>query len=152
MYTGSYLKSNISFGRNCIFLSTILTKLLGDAFPMKRLRVFYSSVTNLHAVDTLDPQDGWKGAAKWVLLAHFVQRCLWILQDVPKMQMVGRIWKRDVMPFNPILKIELFDVWGIDFMGPFPNSFGNQYILVAMDYVSKWVEPFLVKLMITKLS
>ncbi|KAL5549371.1 hypothetical protein UlMin_004602 [Ulmus minor] len=35
---------------------------------------------------------------------------------------------------------ELFDVWGIDFMGPFPSSFGNQYILVAVDYVSKWVE------------
>jgi len=25
-------------------------------------------------------------------------------------------------------------------MGPFPSSFGNQYILVAVDYVSKWVE------------
>ena len=25
-------------------------------------------------------------------------------------------------------------------MVPFPNSFGNQYILVAVDYVSKWVE------------
>ncbi|XP_049368993.1 uncharacterized protein LOC125833888 [Solanum verrucosum] len=34
----------------------------------------------------------------------------------------------------------LFDVWGIDFMGPFPPSSGNQYILVTMDYVSKWVE------------
>jgi len=33
--------------------------------------------------------------------------------------------KRDMMPLNPILKIELFNVWGIDFMGPFPNSFGN---------------------------
>ena len=29
---------------------------------------------------------------------------------------------------------------GIDFMGPFPPSFGNQYILLAVDYVSKWVE------------
>ncbi|XP_073017787.1 uncharacterized protein [Primulina eburnea] len=27
-----------------------------------------------------------------------------------------------------------------DFMGPFPVSFGNKYILVAVDYVSKWVE------------
>ncbi|XP_038680943.1 uncharacterized protein LOC119981873 [Tripterygium wilfordii] len=36
--------------------------------------------------------------------------------------------------------IELFDVWGIDFMGPFPNSHGNLYILVAVDYMSKWVE------------
>ena len=25
-------------------------------------------------------------------------------------------------------------------MGPFPSSFGNLYILLAMDYVSKWVE------------
>nr|GEW81410.1 reverse transcriptase domain-containing protein [Tanacetum cinerariifolium] len=28
----------------------------------------------------------------------------------------------------------------IDFMGPFPNSKGNEYILVAVDYLSKWVE------------
>jgi hypothetical protein len=31
-------------------------------------------------------------------------------------------------------------VYGIDFMGPFPNSYGCEYILVAIDYVSKWVE------------
>ncbi|GJX55094.1 reverse transcriptase domain-containing protein [Tanacetum coccineum] len=30
--------------------------------------------------------------------------------------------------------------WGIDFMGPFPSSKGNKYILVAVDYLSKWVE------------
>nr|GEU61633.1 hypothetical protein [Tanacetum cinerariifolium] len=29
---------------------------------------------------------------------------------------------------------------GIDFMGPFPSSNGNKYILVAVDYLSKWVE------------
>ena len=54
--------------------------------------------------------------------------------------MLERISKRDMMPLSPILEIELFDVWGIDFMGPFPNSIENQYILVAVDYVSKWVE------------
>ncbi|KAE8661092.1 DNA-directed RNA polymerase V subunit 5C-like [Hibiscus syriacus] len=37
-------------------------------------------------------------------------------------------------------KIELFDVWGIDFMGPFPSSEGKLYILPVVDYVSKWVE------------
>ena len=41
---------------------------------------------------------------------------------------------------DPILVVEIFDVWGIDFMGPFPASFGFEYILVAVDYVSKWVE------------
>ena len=44
------------------------------------------------------------------------------------------------MPANPILEVELFDVWGMDFMGQFPLSNGNRYILVAVDYVSKWVE------------
>ncbi|CAM8951405.1 unnamed protein product [Rhodiola kirilowii] len=44
------------------------------------------------------------------------------------------------MPEQSILAVELFDVWGINFMGPFPPSYENQYILVAVDYVSKWVE------------
>nr|GEX28372.1 reverse transcriptase domain-containing protein [Tanacetum cinerariifolium] len=35
---------------------------------------------------------------------------------------------------------EIFDVWGIDFMGPFPSSRRNKYILVAINYLSKWVE------------
>jgi hypothetical protein len=48
--------------------------------------------------------------------------------------------RRDMMPLNPILIVEIFDVWGIDFMGPFPPSFEFEYILVAVDYVSKWIE------------
>jgi len=44
------------------------------------------------------------------------------------------------MPLNNILEVELFDIWGIDIMGPFPSSCLNQFILVAVDYVSKWVE------------
>ena len=39
-----------------------------------------------------------------------------------------------------ILEVEFFHVWGIDFMGPFHLSFGFVYILLAVDYVSKWVE------------
>jgi hypothetical protein len=44
------------------------------------------------------------------------------------------------MPLTSNLQIDIFNVWGIDFMGPFPNSEGRDYILVAIDYVSKWVE------------
>ena len=44
------------------------------------------------------------------------------------------------MPLNSIMIVDLFYVWGIDFMGPFPMSFGYSYILVGVDYVSKWVE------------
>jgi len=46
---------------------------------------------------------------------------------------IGKISKQNMMPLTPILKIELFDVWGIDFMGPFLSSFRNQYILVVVD-------------------
>ncbi|XP_078163505.1 uncharacterized protein LOC144558538 [Carex rostrata] len=57
-----------------------------------------------------------------------------------KCQRLGSITKRHEMPQQSILEVELFDVWGIDFMGPFPSSCNNKYILVAVDYVSKWVE------------
>ncbi|GJX53470.1 reverse transcriptase domain-containing protein [Tanacetum coccineum] len=47
---------------------------------------------------------------------------------------------RDEMPQNSIQICEIFDVWGIDFMGPFPSLRENKYILVLVDYFSKWVE------------
>jgi len=53
---------------------------------------------------------------------------------------MGALSHRDMMPLFPILIVEVFDVWGIDFIGPFPLSFGFIYILVATNYVSKWVE------------
>uniref|UniRef100_A0A2N9IMW2 RNA-directed DNA polymerase n=1 Tax=Fagus sylvatica TaxID=28930 RepID=A0A2N9IMW2_FAGSY len=64
---------------------------------------------------------------------NFCKRCL-------ECQKLGRVTRRNMMPMSPILEIEVFDCWGIDFMGPFPQSFGNLYILLAVDYVSKWVE------------
>nr|GFA38492.1 reverse transcriptase domain-containing protein [Tanacetum cinerariifolium] len=55
-------------------------------------------------------------------------------------QRQGKVSQRDEMPQNFLKICEIFDVWGIDFMGPFPSSKGNKYILVAVDYLSKWVE------------
>ena len=53
---------------------------------------------------------------------------------------MGGISKRDEPPLQPILEVELFDIWGMDFMGHFPSSFSNLHILLVVDYVSKWVE------------
>ncbi|XP_022020016.1 uncharacterized protein LOC110920088 [Helianthus annuus] len=39
-------------------------------------------------------------------------------------QKVGSFSKRDEMPLQPILVVDVFDVWGIDFMGPVPSSNG----------------------------
>ena len=57
-----------------------------------------------------------------------------------KCQSALNISKQDEMPLQTILEVEIFDLWGINFMGPFPPSEGKEYILVAVDYVSKWVE------------
>ncbi|XP_039841724.1 uncharacterized protein K02A2.6-like [Panicum virgatum] len=56
------------------------------------------------------------------------------------MQQSRNISQKNAMPLNYNLQIDLFDVWGIDFMGPFVNSHGFEHILVMVDYVSKWVE------------
>nr|GEU71405.1 reverse transcriptase domain-containing protein [Tanacetum cinerariifolium] len=42
-------------------------------------------------------------------------------------QRQGKISQRDEMPQNSIQVCEIFDVWGIDFMGPFPSSRGNKF-------------------------
>ncbi|GKG26351.1 reverse transcriptase domain-containing protein, partial [Tanacetum coccineum] len=66
--------------------------------------------------------------------AHdFVTRC-----EICQRQ--SKISQRDEMPQNSIQVCEILDMWGIDFMGPFPSSRGNKYILMAVDYLSKWVE------------
>nr|KAJ0220976.1 hypothetical protein LSAT_V11C200050660 [Lactuca sativa] len=57
-----------------------------------------------------------------------------------KCQKMGSLSSKNQMPLNPILVCEIFDVWCIDFMGPFPSSSSFNYILLAVDYVSKWVE------------
>ncbi|GJU27417.1 reverse transcriptase domain-containing protein [Tanacetum coccineum] len=63
-----------------------------------------------------------------------------LIKSCDACQRQGKISHRDEMPQNAIQVCEIFDVWGIDFMGPFPSSRGNKYILVAVDYFSKWVE------------
>ena len=53
---------------------------------------------------------------------------------------MGNLSRRSELPLTSIVAVEPFDIWGIDFMGPFPKSKGKEYILVAIDYVTKWVE------------
>ncbi|RDX75842.1 Pro-Pol polyprotein, partial [Mucuna pruriens] len=69
------------------------------------------------------------------------RRPLWMNADGPEMpeNRVALSWKNE-MPQQPMVFCEIFDVWGIDFIGPFQVSYGNSYILLAVDYVSKWVE------------
>ena len=55
-------------------------------------------------------------------------------------QKSGNILKKDEMLQSGLLKVDIFDVWSIDFMGPFLMSKGNKYILIYVDNIFKWVE------------
>nr|GEW82623.1 reverse transcriptase domain-containing protein [Tanacetum cinerariifolium] len=63
-----------------------------------------------------------------------------LVKSCDSCQRQGKISQKDEMPQNAIQVCEIFDVWGIDFMGPFQSSRGNRYILVVVNYLSKWVE------------
>nr|XP_016510255.1 PREDICTED: uncharacterized protein LOC107827602 [Nicotiana tabacum] len=63
----------------------------------------------------------------------------WV-KNCDECQRTGNISRRHEMPMTTIQEVEIFYMWGIDFMGPFVSLYGNKYILVVVDYVSKWVE------------
>ncbi|KAK4858174.1 hypothetical protein QYF36_012286 [Acer negundo] len=65
--------------------------------------------------------------------------------SITRCQRTRNIGKRDEMPLFSQLVVDIFNVWGIYFMGPFPSSHRLNYILVAVDYVSKWIEAIATK-------
>ena len=104
----------------------------------------HSILDHCHTLPCGGHFDGQRTAAK-VLQSGFYWPSLFkdahqFVSTCEKCQRMGNISRKDEPPMHPILEVELFDLWGIDFMGPFPASYNNLYILLAVDYVSKWVE------------
>ncbi|GJS81573.1 reverse transcriptase domain-containing protein [Tanacetum coccineum] len=52
-----------------------------------------------------------------------------LVKNYDSCQRQGKISQRNEMLQNSIQVCEIFDIWGIDFMGSFPSSRGNKYIL-----------------------
>lgn len=48
--------------------------------------------------------------------------------------------KKDDMPLRPMMGTWAFAKWGLDFVGPIAFWTHAQYIIVATDYLTKWVE------------
>nr|GEX60116.1 reverse transcriptase domain-containing protein [Tanacetum cinerariifolium] len=110
-------------------------------------------VTGKEAIDILNachsgPTGGHYGAsytAKKVFDSGFYWPSIYkdafeLVKHCDSCQRQGKVSQREEMPQNFIQICEIFNVWGIDFTGPFPSSKGNKYILVVVDYLSKWVE------------
>nr|GEV41874.1 hypothetical protein [Tanacetum cinerariifolium] len=114
-----------------------------DLFPEERLMVI-SDKNN----EPCGPSGGHHGIstiARKVFEAgfyrpHIFRDALKLVQVCDACQRAGNISSRDETPKKYIQVCEIFDVWVIEFMRPFPSSNENKYILVVIDYVSKWVK------------
>ncbi|GJR87919.1 reverse transcriptase domain-containing protein [Tanacetum coccineum] len=115
----------------------IMRRCLAGSEILEILAHFHSGPTGGHHSASVTGRKVYKLRFFWPSIfkdaKDFVMRC-------DACQRLGNISSRSEMPQNNIQVCDVFDNWGLDFMGPFPNSRGNKYILVAVDYVSKWVK------------
>ncbi|GJT68611.1 reverse transcriptase domain-containing protein [Tanacetum coccineum] len=154
-HAGNFIVRGMSSQQKNKFFKDVKHYFWDDPFLFKICadQVIRRCVHGKEALDILEachngPTGGHHGAnltAKKVFDAGFFWPTIYkdaheLVKNCDSCQRQGKISQRDEMPQNSIQVCEIFDVWGIDFMGPFPSSRGNKYILVAVDYLSKWVE------------
>ncbi|GKA35996.1 reverse transcriptase domain-containing protein [Tanacetum coccineum] len=154
-HAGNFVIKGMSSQQKRKFFKDVKHYFWDDPFLFKICadQVIRRCVHGKEALDILEachngPTGGHHGAnltAKKVFDAGFFWPTIYkdaheLVKNCDSCQRQGKISQRDEMPQNSIQVCEIFDVWGIDFMGPFPSSRGNKYILVAVDYLSKWVE------------
>nr|GEW37380.1 reverse transcriptase domain-containing protein [Tanacetum cinerariifolium] len=154
-HAGNFVVKGMSSQQKNKFFKDVKHYFWDDPFLFKICvdQVIQRCVHSQEAIDILKachygPTEGHHGpnyTAKKVVDSRFYWTTIYRdAQDLVKScdvcQRQGKISQRDEMPHNSIQVCKFFDIWGIDFMGPFPSSQGNKYILVAVDYLSKWVE------------
>nr|GFA96328.1 reverse transcriptase domain-containing protein [Tanacetum cinerariifolium] len=165
----NYAADHLSFLENP-YENIFDPKEINETFPLKSLNKvahkdpstpWFADLANYHAVNFIikeaidilnafhsGPTGGHYGAnytAKKVFDSGFYWPSIYkdafeLVKRCDSCQHQGKISQKDEMPHYFIQICKIFDVWGIDFMGPFPSSKGNKYILVAVDYLYKWVE------------
>ncbi|GJW44507.1 reverse transcriptase domain-containing protein [Tanacetum coccineum] len=154
-HAGKFIKKGMSTQEKNKFFKDVKHYFWDDPFLFKTCadQIIRRCVDGKEALEILEachsgPTGGHYGAnftAKKVFDAGFYWPTIYkdayeLIKSCDACQRQGKISQRDEMPQNAIQVCEIFDLWGIDFMGPFPSSRGNKYILVAVDYLSKWVE------------
>ena len=115
----------------------IIRRCVPEGEQSKILKEFHSSPYGGHFAGDKTAHKILQSGFYWLTI---FKDCFEWVKLCDQCQRMGNISKRHEMPLQGILVVQLFDVWGMDFMGPFPVSYGNIYILLAVDYVSKWVE------------
>nr|GEU80725.1 reverse transcriptase domain-containing protein [Tanacetum cinerariifolium] len=154
-HAGNFVIKGMSSQQKSKFFKDVKHYFWDDPFLFKICadQVIRRRVHGQEAIDILkachyEPTEGYHGpnyTAKKVFDSEFYWPTIYrdakdLVKNCDVCQCQGKISQRDEMPQNSIQVCETFVIWGIDFMGPFPFSIGNKYILVAVDYLSKWVE------------
>ncbi|GJS15593.1 reverse transcriptase domain-containing protein [Tanacetum coccineum] len=108
--------------------------------PCKTLKILahcHSGPTGGHHSANVTAKKVYESGFYWPSIFKDANECV---RRCDACQRSRNISSRNEMPQNNIQVCEVFDVCGLDFMGPYPEFRGNKYILVDVDYVSKWVE------------
>nr|GEZ23932.1 reverse transcriptase domain-containing protein [Tanacetum cinerariifolium] len=145
-HAGNFLVKGMSTQQKNKFFKDVKHYFWDDPFLLKVCadQVIRRCVHGKEALEILEachngPTGGHHGAnltAKKVFDAGFFWPTIYkdaheLVKHCDSCQRQGKISQRNEIPQNAIQICEIFDVWGIDFMGPFPSSRGNKYILVA---------------------
>ncbi|GJS87760.1 reverse transcriptase domain-containing protein [Tanacetum coccineum] len=153
-HAGNFIVKGMSSQQKNKFFKDVKHYFWDDPFLFKICadQMIRRCVHGKEALDILEachngPTGGHHGAnltAKKVFDAGFFWPSIYkdaheLVKNCDSCQRQGKISQRDEMPQNSIQVCEIFDVWGIDFMGPSISKATNTY-LVAVDYLSKWVE------------
>nr|GEZ14922.1 reverse transcriptase domain-containing protein [Tanacetum cinerariifolium] len=154
-HAGNFIVKGMSTQQKNKFFKDVKHYFWDDPFLFKICadQVIRRCVHDKEALDILKachnrPTRGHHGAnlsAKKVFDAGFFWPTIYkdaheFVKNCDSCQRQGKISQRYEMPQNSIQICEIFDVWGIDFMCSFSSSRRNKYILVVIDYLSKWVE------------
>ncbi|GJY44299.1 reverse transcriptase domain-containing protein [Tanacetum coccineum] len=108
--------------------------------PCKTLKILahcHSGPTGGHHSANVTAKKVYESGFYWPSIFKDANECV---RRCDACQRSRNISSRNEMPQNNIQVCEVFDVCGLNFMGPYPEFRGNKYILVDVDYVSKWVE------------
>nr|GEU64975.1 reverse transcriptase domain-containing protein [Tanacetum cinerariifolium] len=154
-HAGNFVVKGMSSQQNNKFFKDVKHYFWDDPFLFKIFvdQVIWRCVHGQKAIDILKAchnrptkrHHGPNYTAKKVFDSEFYWPTIYcdaheLVKSFDACQRQGKISQRDEMLQNSIHVFEIFDVWGINLMGPFPSSRGNKYILVVVDYLSKWVE------------
>lgn len=102
------------------------------------LRACHNETSGVHFADCRNRHKVLQMGYYWPTIFKDAKKYVQACNNCQKM---GRPCQSDEIPLQPELVIEPFERWALDFFGPFnPPSNQKGYILIATDYITKWVE------------